>query len=84
MIITLYKNLIKDYDSKKITLMGDSAGANISLIAAQQFKIKKMPPPAHIILLSPPVNLDASKEIMSKLFIDDKVLSTKLMEVCAE
>jgi len=52
-MMPFYDNLIERYDPKKLAVMGDSAGAGLSLALSQQLIEKCKPTPAKIILLSP-------------------------------
>lgn len=57
-LINIYKEMLKTFKPENITIIGDSAGASLSLIVAQQFKLLKLPKPKNIILLSPGLNLN--------------------------
>ncbi|GHU47636.1 hypothetical protein FACS1894218_2470 [Bacilli bacterium] len=74
MFNTIYKNLLKNTISSNITLMGDSAGANMALVMAQQLKILQLPKPAHVILLSPAVDFNIDDSTGKKLSAIDPIL----------
>lgn len=53
MVMPLYDDLIARYDPAKMMIMGDSAGAGLSLALTQQIIASGRPIPAKITLLSP-------------------------------
>ncbi|MFA9396802.1 MAG: alpha/beta hydrolase fold domain-containing protein [Clostridiaceae bacterium] len=52
----LYIEILKVVNAKDITIIGDSAGAQIALSFCQYLKILGLPQPKDIILLSPPLD----------------------------
>lgn len=53
MVVNTYTDLLTRVDSQNITVMGDSAGAAMSLSVCQYFKTQNIPQPADIIVFSP-------------------------------
>jgi monoterpene epsilon-lactone hydrolase len=53
MILPVYTDLIATTDAANITLMGDSAGAGLSLALAMQLREAGMEQPANLVLISP-------------------------------
>ncbi len=53
----VYADLIVQYEPARIVLAGDSAGGNLSLVHALRCRDRGQPLPAHLILLSPWVDL---------------------------
>ncbi|GHU31757.1 hypothetical protein FACS1894166_03790 [Bacilli bacterium] len=74
MLLTLYRDLLKNTISSCINLMGDSAGGNIVLSMAQQLKVLKLPKPANIIAISPAVDFSTNKEVGEQIADLDPVL----------
>lgn len=57
-LINLYKEILTSVeDPKQITIIGDSAGGNISLALAHYFKSQDIPQPKNIILISGNVDM---------------------------
>lgn len=52
----LYIKILKNDNANDITIIGDSAGAQIALSFCQYIKILRLPQPKDIILLSPPLD----------------------------
>lgn len=52
-VFPLYQDIIQELDPSSVYLMGDSAGGGFALALAQLLLEKGLPQPAHIILLSP-------------------------------
>lgn len=53
MVIPLYKDIIEKVDTNNLILMGDSAGAGISLALAEKMSEEQVDLPSKIILISP-------------------------------
>lgn len=53
MVVNTYKDLLNRVDSNNITVMGDSAGASMSLSVCQYFNEANIPQPKDIIVFSP-------------------------------
>ncbi len=53
MVVNAYLDLIKSVESQYITVMGDSAGASMSLSICQYFNENDIPQPKNIVLFSP-------------------------------
>jgi acetyl esterase/lipase len=84
LLLKIYKLMLDGCNSSNITIMGDSAGASLTLILGQQVKLHKLPAPKNLIALSPvlSLNIDESKSVeMGK---HDSVLSAGLFYVARE
>lgn len=55
---TVYEALLKQYDSKKVMFVGESAGGNLVLSTLLQAKERNLPLPAAVFALSPTVQYD--------------------------
>lgn len=81
-LLNLYKEIIRMVESpKQLTIMGDSAGGNISLSLAQLIKINNLPQPKDIILLSACVDMGFDHPLIPKYEKKDPMLSVGGMEV---
>ncbi|MDM5248469.1 alpha/beta hydrolase [Lysinibacillus sp. G4S2] len=81
-ILNLYKEiLITVESSNQLTIMGDSAGGNISLVLAQLLKMNNLPQPKDIILLSACVDLSLENPLISEYEEKDPMLASEGMEV---
>jgi acetyl esterase/lipase len=67
MMEELYRRLLVTYDAKRISLIGDSAGAQIALSFGQYLNEISLPQPLKIVLLSPVVALDPSEESFNEM-----------------
>ena len=52
-VLSIYRNLIAETNSKNVTIMGDSAGGGFALALSQLLLEKGLPQPGNIVLLSP-------------------------------
>ena len=57
LMMQLYQQLIKQYDAKRIIIMGDSAGGGFTLALAQQVRENKLELPSRLVLISPWVDV---------------------------
>lgn len=57
LLTSLYQSIESNQDTKKIVLMGDSAGGGLSLGLAETFNEKNIPQPNALVLLSPWVDV---------------------------
>lgn len=81
-ILNLYKDLLKTVESaNQLTIMGDSAGGNISLGLAHLLKKEGLPQPKDIILLSACVDMSLSNPLMFEYAKKDPILGPEGMEV---
>ncbi|MGK9489255.1 alpha/beta hydrolase fold domain-containing protein [Bacillus pumilus] len=84
-ILNLYKDLLKTVESaNQLTIMGDSAGGNISLGLAHLLKKEGLPQPKDIILLSACVDMSLSNPLMFEYAKKDPILGPEGMEVIAK
>lgn len=54
----VYQELLKEYDSERIVLLGESAGANLVLSVLLQIKSTELPMPAAALCIAPCVQFD--------------------------
>ncbi|PRS69650.1 alpha/beta hydrolase fold domain-containing protein [Bacillus sp. NMTD17] len=84
-ILNLYKDLLKTAGSaNQLTIMGDSAGGNISLGLAHLLKKEGLPQPKDIILLSACVDMSLNNPLMFEYAKKDPILGPEGMEVIAK
>ncbi len=79
----LYKTMLQKHKSKKISILGDSAGAQIALSFCQLIKTKDLPQPNAMVLVSPVTDNSPSGEALEKMKqLDEKdcMLSAALIE----
>ena len=80
--VTVYKWLLnKKIPSEKITIAGDSAGANLALSLVLSIKEKNIPMPKNMVLLSPWVDLECKGESYNLNKKKDPMLNKK--SLCA-
>lgn len=81
-ILNLYKDLLKTAGSaNQLTIMGDSAGGNISLGLAHLLKKEDLPQPKDIVLLSACVDISMSNPLIFEYAKKDPILGHEGMEV---
>jgi len=81
-ILSLYRNLLKTAGSaNQLTIMGDSAGGNISLGLAHLLKKENLPQPKDIVLLSACVDMSMSNPLIFEYAKKDPILGHEGMEV---
>ncbi len=71
----LYTRLIAEYPSKRIVLMGDSAGGGLALGFTQLLRDENKKQPDQIIIFSPWLDVTMSNPLLKKLDKQDKILS---------
>lgn len=77
LLLKVYKNLLKDHDSKNITIIGDSAGGGMTLALAQLIKKEGLPQPHQLILLAPCVDVTLENPEIKEIDKDDPILNIK-------
>lgn len=77
MMTPLYEKIIKDTGTQKLTLMGDSAGGGMALALAQELRKKDIAQPAHIMLLSPWLDVTMSNPKITQVDKIDPVLNVR-------
>ena len=60
MLTRVYEEVLQNLGEKKLTLMGDSAGGNLSLSLAMQVREKNLRQPDKLLLLSPSLDMSRS------------------------
>lgn len=81
-ILSLYKETLRTIDSpQQLTIMGDSAGGNISLGLAHLLKMEGLPQPKDIILFSACVDMALDNPLILDYENVDPMLSVGGMEV---
>lgn len=61
-LIEIYKVMLKEFNNNDITIMGDSAGGQLTLTLGQQIKINKLPAAKNLIMFSPGTKCDIKKQ----------------------
>jgi acetyl esterase/lipase len=79
MLLEAYKSMLKETKSSNIHIMGDSAGAGLTLILGQQAKLHGLPPPKNLISFSPPLDLDISEAQANEMVKHDAILGAGLL-----
>ncbi|RAV98219.1 alpha/beta hydrolase fold domain-containing protein [Pseudochryseolinea flava] len=59
-VVTVYRALLKKFPSTSFILIGDSAGAGLSIATIDKLQQEKLPLPIATILISPWINLEAN------------------------
>ncbi|MDD3716757.1 MAG: alpha/beta hydrolase [Candidatus Marinimicrobia bacterium] len=77
MMLPLYEKIIRECGKENLTIMGDSAGGGMSLALAQQLRDRALPQPAHIMLLSPWLDITMSNPKITQVDKDDPILNIK-------
>ncbi|MDN0039014.1 alpha/beta hydrolase [Bacillus aerophilus] len=81
-MLNLYKDLLKTAGSaNQLTIMGDSAGGNISLGLAHLLKKEDLPQPKDIVLISACVDMSMSNPLIFEYAKKDPILGHEGMEV---
>ncbi|MFO1443876.1 alpha/beta hydrolase [Bacillus sp. Bva_UNVM-123] len=81
-LINLYKEILSSVENpNQLTIMGDSAGGNISLGLAHLLKMNDIPQPKNIILLSACVDMVLDNPQITEYENNDPMLSVGGMEV---
>lgn len=75
MVLKRYKQLLQKERSRKIILMGDSAGAGMALGLLQELRNKGIQMPQKVILMSPWMDVSMSNPAMPKIQPLDPLLS---------
>lgn len=84
-ILNLYKEMLRTIeDPNQLTIMGDSAGGNISLGLAHLLKMEGLPQPKDIILFSACVDMSLDNPFIPEYENVDPVLSVGGMKVITE
>lgn len=77
LLLKIYKNLLKDYDPKNISIIGDSAGGGMTLALGELIKNEGLPQPGQLILLSPCVDVTLENPEIKEIDKDDPILNIK-------
>ena len=81
-ILNLYKEILGTIESSnQLTIMGDSAGGNITLGLAHLLKMNHLPQPKDIILLSACVDMGLENPLIPEYEEKDPMLASEGMEV---
>ncbi|MGW5682144.1 alpha/beta hydrolase [Nonomuraea sp. NPDC003754] len=75
MLLPLYRELVEWFSPECLTVMGDSSGGNLSLSLAMQARQAGLPQPAHLVLVSPCVDISISDPVMPALERVDPILA---------
>lgn len=82
MVIPFYDNLVTRYDPSKMMVMGDSAGAGLSLAMSQQLIAAGKTPPAKITLLSPWLDAKGDDPRQADIEPHDCLLALRGLRAC--
>jgi acetyl esterase/lipase len=74
-IAELYRSLTTDHSTKRIILMGDSAGGGLALGFVQQIRNRNIKQPEQIIMFSPWLDVSMTNPNIELLDKKDKILS---------
>ncbi|MBP5687066.1 MAG: alpha/beta hydrolase [Muribaculaceae bacterium] len=76
LMLQLYQQLLRQYPAKRLRIMGDSAGGGFTLALAQQLRNDSIDLPAHLVLISPWVDVLGGDDALQEndTFLDAKVL----------
>lgn len=84
-ILNLYKEILGTVESSdQLTIMGDSAGGNISLGLVHLLKMEDLPQPKDIILLSACVDMSFDNPLIPEYEENDPILARKGLEEIAQ
>ncbi len=78
-----YRELIAAVGAKNVTVMGDSAGAGLALVLAQQLRAANLEQPANLILLSPWLDLSMTNPGIQNADALDPMLSVSGLQQAA-
>jgi epsilon-lactone hydrolase len=82
-VLEQYRNLIAAVGAKNVTVMGDSAGAGLALVLAQQLRTANLEQPANLILLSPWLDLSMTNPGIQNADALDPMLSVSGLQQAA-
>lgn len=76
LIMQLYQQLLKQYSSRRLIVMGDSAGGGFSLALAQELQNESIEQPKHLVLISPWVDVLGGDDALQQYdtFLNAEVL----------
>ena len=83
LIVPVYKTYAEENPSKKLIVMGDSAGGGLSLALTEQFKESGIRMPDELILLSPWVDISMENPDIPEYEAKDPWLFSAGLGVCA-
>lgn len=83
MVEEIYNEIIKKYEPENIIMMGDSAGAGITLGLAQKLSMNNIKLPSKTILISPWLDVSMSNEKIEEVQKNDKDLSKWKLDIAA-
>ena len=76
LMMQLYQQIIKQYPSKRVIIMGDSAGGGFTLALAQEIRNDSIDLPGHLVLISPWVDVMGGDDALqdNDTFLNAEVL----------
>jgi acetyl esterase/lipase len=77
MLLPLYEKVVATCGKENLSLMGDSAGGGLALALAQQIREHNFVQPAHIMLLSPWLDVTMSNPKITQVDKEDPVLNVQ-------
>ena len=81
--LAVYREIIKQYDPKKVAISGASAGGNLSATVTLKLRDSGLPMPAAVGLLTPSTDLTRQSDTLNTNMGIDNVLSSPIGEVVA-
>ncbi|MFA5435368.1 MAG: alpha/beta hydrolase [Candidatus Neomarinimicrobiota bacterium] len=75
MMLPFYAELMEKCGKENLSIMGDSAGGGLALALAQQIRDRALSQPAHIMLLSPWLDITMSNPKITQIDKDDPILN---------
>jgi epsilon-lactone hydrolase len=82
-VLEQYRDLTAAIGAKNVTVMGDSAGAGLALVLAQQLRAANLEQPANLILLSPWLDLSMTNPGIQTADALDPMLSVSGLQQAA-
>lgn len=83
-VLDVYEDLLKNYDSENITIMGDSAGGGLSLGFSAFARDNGLHPPGKVVLISPWLDAALDNSEIDGMIDKDPLLMYKAQKAVAE
>lgn len=84
LIVPLYQEVVAANSRKKVILIGDSAGGNLSLALTEVFLSEGIQPPDELILLSPALDITMENPDIEKFAAKDPFISVSGIKICGK
>lgn len=79
-VLRVYQELVNQYPSHKISLIGDSAGGGLAITLVHNAQQAQLPSPSSLALLSPWVDLKGTNESYETKQAVDPILSRQMLQ----